>query len=87
MLSGLAAYLGEIRMFLQLKNVKHPELTNSDWLREFYYLVDMTEHLNWLSVKIQGVGNTILSLQQTLFALKNKLDVFVVDLETGRLLY
>ena len=47
----------------------------------------MTEHLNQLSVKMQGVGNTILSLQPTLFVFENKLDIFIADLESGRLLH
>jgi len=51
-----------------MKNVEHPELTNTDWLQKFYYLVDMTEHLNQFNVKMQGIGNTILSLQQAVFA-------------------
>ena len=86
-LSRFAACLDEIRTFLEMKNVKHPELTNLEWLRKFYYLVDMTEHLNQLNVKMQGIGNTILSLQQTLFAFENKLDLFIADLDTGRLLH
>ena len=36
---------------------------------------------------MQGVGNTILSFQQTLFAFENKLDIFIADLKTGRLLH
>nr|XP_039272193.1 uncharacterized protein LOC120346493 [Styela clava] len=47
----------------------------------------MTEHLNQLNVKMQGIGNTILSLQQTLFAFEKRLEVFIEDLGTGRLLH
>ena len=36
---------------------------------------------------MQGIGNTILTLQQTLFAFENKLALFIADLETGRLLH
>ena len=56
-----------------MKNMEHPELADNEWLLKFYYLVDMTEHLNQLNEKMQGVGNTILSLQQAVFALENKL--------------
>uniref|UniRef100_A0A3Q2VSU5 HAT C-terminal dimerisation domain-containing protein n=1 Tax=Haplochromis burtoni TaxID=8153 RepID=A0A3Q2VSU5_HAPBU len=76
-LSCFAACLSEIRTFLEMKNVEHPELANSEWLLKFYYLVDMTEHLNQLNVKMQGVGNTVLSLQQ---AFENKLELFVVHI-------
>ncbi|XP_066135745.1 protein FAM200C-like [Saccopteryx bilineata] len=86
-LSCFAACLSEIRTFLEMKNIEHPELANTEWLLKFYYLVDMTEHLNQLSVKMQGVGNTVLSLQQAMFAFENKLELFIADIETGRLLH
>lgn len=36
-------------------NVEHPELTNTDRLLKFHHLLDMTEHLNQIYVKMQGV--------------------------------
>ncbi len=86
-LSRFAACLSEIRTFLEIKDVEHPELANTEWLLKFYYLVDMTEHLNHLNVKMQGIGNTVLSLQQAVFAFENKLELFIVDIETVRLLH
>ncbi|XP_069599634.1 general transcription factor II-I repeat domain-containing protein 2-like [Ranitomeya imitator] len=86
-LSRFAACLSEIRTFLEMKNVDHPELSNTEWLLKFFYLVDMTEHLNQLNVKMQGVGNTVLSLQQAVFAFENKLELFIADIETGRLIH
>uniref|UniRef100_A0A3P9HEH3 DUF4371 domain-containing protein n=1 Tax=Oryzias latipes TaxID=8090 RepID=A0A3P9HEH3_ORYLA len=79
----------EIRTFLEIKNVKHPELADTHQLTllNFYYLVDMTGHLNHLNGKMQVVGNTILSLQQAVFAFENKLELFIADIETGRLLH
>uniref|UniRef100_A0A673CGC6 HAT C-terminal dimerisation domain-containing protein n=1 Tax=Sphaeramia orbicularis TaxID=375764 RepID=A0A673CGC6_9TELE len=86
-LSRFAACLSEIRTFLEMKNVEHPELTDTEWLLKFYYLVDITEHLNQLNVKMQGIGNTVLSLQQAVFGFENKLELFIMDIETGRLLH
>ncbi|KAJ4945074.1 hypothetical protein JOQ06_013612 [Pogonophryne albipinna] len=86
-LSHFAACLSEIRTFLEMKGVKHPELDNTDWLLQFHYLVDITGHLNQLNVKMQGIGNTISSLQQAVFAFESKLEVFLRDIETGRLLH
>lgn len=83
-LSRFAACLNEIRTFLEMKGIEHPELAETEWLLKFYYLVDMTEHLNQLNVKMQGIGNTVLSLQQAVFAFENKLELFIMDLETGR---
>ena len=67
-----------------MKNVEHTELADTEWLLKFYYLVHMTDHLNQLNVKMQGVGNTILSLQQAVFAFQNKLELFIADIETCR---
>ncbi|KAM4585719.1 general transcription factor II-I repeat domain-containing protein 2A [Fundulus diaphanus] len=86
-LCRFAACLDEIRTFLAMKGIEHPELAETEWLLKFYYLVDMTEHLNQLNVKMQGTGNTVLSLQQAVFAFENKLELFIMDLETGRLLH
>jgi len=47
----------------------------------------MTEHLNQLNVKMQGTGNTILSLQQAVFAFEKKMELFITDVETGPLLH
>lgn len=70
-----------------MKGIEHPELAETEWLLKFYYLVDMTEHLNQLDVEMQGIGNTALSLQQAVFAFENKLELFIMDLETGCLLH
>uniref|UniRef100_A0A3B3HDF5 SPIN-DOC-like zinc-finger domain-containing protein n=1 Tax=Oryzias latipes TaxID=8090 RepID=A0A3B3HDF5_ORYLA len=68
-LSRFAACLSEIRTFLEMKNVGHPELSATKWLLKFYYLVDMTAHLDHLNVKMQG------------------LELFIADIETGRLMH
>jgi len=34
-LSRFAACLSKIQTFLEMKNIKHPELTNTDWLQKF----------------------------------------------------
>uniref|UniRef100_H3AYP7 HAT C-terminal dimerisation domain-containing protein n=1 Tax=Latimeria chalumnae TaxID=7897 RepID=H3AYP7_LATCH len=84
-LTRFAACLKEIKTFLEMKGVTHPELSNCDWLLKFYYLVDITGHLNQLNVKLQGQGNTVLPLQQAGFAFESKLNLFIRDIETGRL--
>uniref|UniRef100_A0A3Q1F2M3 DUF4371 domain-containing protein n=1 Tax=Acanthochromis polyacanthus TaxID=80966 RepID=A0A3Q1F2M3_9TELE len=77
----------KIQTFLEIKDVKHPELTNTEWLLKFYYLMDMTEHLNQLNMEMQGIRNAVLSLGQAVFAFENKLELFIMDIETGRLLH
>ncbi|QQP50702.1 General transcription factor II-I repeat domain-containing protein 2-like [Caligus rogercresseyi] len=36
---------------------------------------------------MQGIGNTVATLQQAVFAFENKLELFITDIETGRLLH
>lgn len=86
-LSRFVARLKEIRTFLEMKGIEHPERAETEWLLKFYYLVGMTEHLNQRNVKMQGIGNPVLSLQQAVFAFENKVALFIVDLETGRLVH
>ncbi|VDN13677.1 unnamed protein product [Dibothriocephalus latus] len=81
-----AACLNETRTFLEMKDLKHHELAETKWILMFYYIVDMTEHLNQPIFKMQGNGNTVLSIQQAVFALENQLDLFIMDLETDHLL-
>uniref|UniRef100_A0A671LGH7 Uncharacterized protein n=1 Tax=Sinocyclocheilus anshuiensis TaxID=1608454 RepID=A0A671LGH7_9TELE len=61
-LARFAACLDEVKAFLEKKGITHPELTDQDWLCKFYYLVDITGHLNQLNVRMQGHGNTFFSL-------------------------
>ncbi|CAM4608579.1 unnamed protein product [Leuciscus chuanchicus] len=86
-LARFAACLNEVRGFLEKKGNVHPELTDIEWLLKFHYLVDITRHMNHLNVKMQGIGNTILSLQQAVFAFETKLELFIRDIESGRLLH
>ena len=86
-LSRFAACLSGIRIFFEIKNLEHPEPSNIKWFRKFYYFVNMTERPNQLNVKMQGIGNTILSLQQAKFAFENKLDFFFANVEIGRRLH
>ncbi|VDN12492.1 unnamed protein product [Dibothriocephalus latus] len=70
-----------------MEGIEHPELARTECFLILYYLVDMAEHLNQLNVKMQGSGNTVLSLQQTVFAFENKLELYIMDLATRHLLH
>uniref|UniRef100_A0A3P9I4J9 Uncharacterized protein n=1 Tax=Oryzias latipes TaxID=8090 RepID=A0A3P9I4J9_ORYLA len=48
-------------------NEKCPELSNTERFLKFYYLVNMAGHLSQLYLKMQGVTNTVLSLQKAVF--------------------
>lgn len=84
-LNRFAACLFKVQAFLEIKGIVHPEHT--EWLLKFYYLVDITGHLHKLNVKMQGIRNTVLSLQQSVHMFEPKLDLCIRDIETGRLLH
>lgn len=86
-LARFAACLDEVKAFLEKKGAVHPELTDQHWLCKFYYLVDLTEHLNQLNTRMQGHGNTVLSLCQAVLAFESKLELFINDIESGRLMH
>ena len=77
----------EIKMFLTEKGQVHPELSNDDWVVKLMFLADITEHLNELNVRLQGKGQTILSLYESWLAFVAKLKMFNADIQKGNLQY
>ncbi|KAK1345432.1 hypothetical protein QTO34_007889 [Cnephaeus nilssonii] len=61
-LKRFASLLTEIKAFLLEKGVHYPELMNHQWIQKFYFMVDVTSHLNQLNRKLQEKGNTIFSI-------------------------
>ena len=56
-LKRFASLFPEIKAFLLEKGVHHPELTDDQWIQNFYFTVDVTFHLNQLKRKLQGKEN------------------------------
>lgn len=67
-LARFAACFKEVKTFLKMKGITKSELLYPEWLLKYYYLVDITGNFSQLNVKLQGQVNTILSLQQVVFA-------------------
>ncbi|VDK77296.1 unnamed protein product [Dibothriocephalus latus] len=55
MLSRFAACLNEIRTSLEVKGIEYRMLAETEWLLMFYYLVDMTEHLNQITLNCKAM--------------------------------
>ncbi|XP_075217838.1 general transcription factor II-I repeat domain-containing protein 2-like [Lycorma delicatula] len=67
----------EIQTFLFEKNINYAELTNELWIQKFYFMVDVTAHLNH---KLQGKGNMFFSMLEVIL-FEDKLSLFAEDFE------
>ncbi|CAK6435131.1 unnamed protein product [Pipistrellus nathusii] len=86
-LKHFASLLTEIKAFLLEKGVHYPELMNDQWIQKFYFMVDVTSHLNQLNHKLQGKGNTIFSMLEEVTSFENKLSLFAQDFERETLIH
>jgi hypothetical protein len=86
-LKRFASLLPEIKSFLLEKGVHYPELTDDQWLQNFYFMIDVTSHLNQLNHKLQGKGNTIFSMLEEVTSYENKLSLFAQDFERETLFH
>ena len=82
-----ATCLEEVKLFLKQKDIEYGELEDPDWLQKFYFMVDMTSHLNTLNKKLQGKGNTAVLLLEEVLLFEQKICLFARDLEKGILLH
>ncbi|GFV59751.1 general transcription factor II-I repeat domain-containing protein 2 [Trichonephila clavipes] len=51
-LNRFASLFPEIKAFLLEKGVHYPELTDDQWIQNFYFIVDVTSHLNQFNRKL-----------------------------------
>jgi hypothetical protein len=50
----------EAQLFMDMKGKPLPEYSDEDWISDFPFLVDMTQHLNDLNLQLQG-GNQLVN--------------------------
>ncbi|KAL3976511.1 testis-expressed sequence 12 protein [Sarotherodon galilaeus] len=78
-LKRFATCLEHVKTFLESKGFHYPELEDLDWLGKFYFMVDMTSHLNTLNKNLQGKGSTALQMLENVLAFERKMTVFARD--------
>ncbi|XP_050516438.1 general transcription factor II-I repeat domain-containing protein 2-like [Diabrotica virgifera virgifera] len=86
-LKRFASLFPEIKAYLLEKGVHYPELTDDRWIQNFYFMVDVTSHLNQLNRKLQGKGNLIFSMLEEVITFENKLSTFAQDFERETLFH
>ncbi|XP_051997402.1 general transcription factor II-I repeat domain-containing protein 2-like [Xyrauchen texanus] len=69
---------GEISSFLELmgKAGDFPELSDTDWLCDFAFAVDILAHMNVLNEKLQGKDQFVHDMHANVKAFKTKLTLF-----------
>jgi hypothetical protein len=80
MLQRLYALRTEVATFLRDKDENIPEMSDSKWLSDLAFLVDMTQHLNRLNVLLQDREQLVNSLLDHICAFKVKLRLFDIHL-------
>ena len=70
----------EIQMFLYDKGRDVQELNDDEWVQDLAFMVDITEHLNCLNIKLQGRNKFVNDLHETICAFEMKLDLFARQL-------
>ena len=61
-------------------------LSDHDWLLDHVFLVDITQHLNKLCIKLQGREQLFSELFNAVKAFPSKLNLFQLQLSTGNMM-
>ncbi|GFV21634.1 general transcription factor II-I repeat domain-containing protein 2A [Trichonephila clavipes] len=86
-LKRFASLFPEMKAFLLEKSVHYPDLTDDQWIQNFYFMEDVTSHLNQLNRKLQEQGNLIFSILEEVITFENKLSIFAQDFERETLFH
>jgi hypothetical protein len=49
----------EVQLFVDMKGKPLPEFSDEDWISDFAFLMDMTQHLNDLNLQLQGINQLV----------------------------
>lgn len=60
-------------------------MENTDWIADLAFLTDLTGHLNYLNLKLQGKNRLICHLFEAVCAFEMKVNLFATQLKKGNL--
>ena len=66
----------EIQFFVEIKEYPFHQFNDKDWMCDFAFLVDITQHLNDLNIELQGKDQFIHSLFDKSKAFESKLKIW-----------
>lgn len=71
----------EVKQFMEMKGTPVRELSDSKWLCDLAFMVDITKYLSELNVKLQGPNQLLSSLLSNVKSFEAKLKLWKVQLE------
>jgi len=83
MLTRFYSLREEVKQFMEMKGKPVMELSDSKWLCDLGFMVDITKYLSELNVKLQGPNQLLSSLQSNVKSFEAKLKLWQVQLERG----
>lgn len=83
MLSRFYELRNEVKLFMEQKGKPVAELSDSQWLCDLAFLVDITKHISELNVKLQGPNQLLSTLLSTVRSFEGKLTLWQVQLDKG----
>ena len=81
MLERVYQLRNELTTFVREKGLEVPEFSDSKWLSDFAFLVDITNHLNSLNLKLQGKNQLVNVLYEHVCAFQAKLRLWEFQLK------
>ena len=81
MLERVYQLRNELTTFVREKGLEVPEFSDSKWLSDFAFLVDITNHLNSLNLKLQGKNQLVNVLYEHVCAFQARLRLWEFQLK------
>jgi hypothetical protein len=77
----------ELQTFVDMKGYPFPCFNDKEWMYDFCFLIDITQHLNDLNVELQGKDQFIHNLVDKIKAFERKLKLWKIHLTQNNLFY
>ena len=76
MLKRIYNLKNDIQLFVEMKEYPFPQFNDKEWMCDFAFLVDITQHLNDLNMELQGKSQFIHNMFDQIKAFESKLKIW-----------